>query len=82
LLQAVRDEAHRFAITYHRSLRSKQQTASILDSIEGVGKTRKKQLINKFGSINKIKKCTIYDLMRIPGITETIAQNILKTLNK
>lgn len=82
LLQAVRDEAHRFAISYHKSLRSKQQTASILDKIEGVGKTRKQLLIQKFGSINKIKKCNIYDLMRVPGITETIAQNIIKTLNK
>lgn len=82
LLQAVRDEAHRFAITFHRSIRSKKQTESILDNIPGIGKTRKRQLIEKFGSINKIKQCTIYDLMRVPGITETIAQNILNTLNK
>jgi len=82
LLQAVRDEAHRFAITFHRSIRTKKQTESVLDNISGVGKTRKRQLIEKFGSVNRIKKCTIYDLMRIPGITETIAQNILNTLNK
>lgn len=82
LLQAVRDEAHRFAITFHRSIRTKKQTESVLDNIPGVGKTRKRQLIEKFGSVNRIKKCTIYDLMRIPGITETIAQNILNTLNK
>lgn len=82
LLQAVRDEAHRFAITFHRSIRTKKQTESVLDNIPGVGKTRKRQLIEKFGIVNRIKKCTIYDLMRIPGITETIAQNILNTLNK
>ena len=82
LLQAVRDEAHRFAITYHKSLRTKKQTESLLDKIDGVGKTRKKLLIEKFGSINKIKNATLYDLMRVPGITETIAQNILNTLNK
>lgn len=82
LLQAVRDEAHRFAITYHKSIRNKKQTESLLDKIEGVGKTRKKLLIEKFGSINKIKNATIYDLMRVPGITEIVAQNILNTLNK
>ncbi len=82
LLQAVRDEAHRFAITFHRSIRTKKQTESVLDNIPGVGKTRKRQLIEKFGNVNRIKKCTIYDLMRISGITETIAQNILNTLNK
>lgn len=82
LLQAVRDEAHRFAITYHKSLRTKKQTESLLDKIDGVGKTRKKLLMEKFGSINKIKNATIYDLMRIPGITESVAQNILNTLNK
>ena len=82
LLQAVRDEAHRFAITYHKSIRTKKQTESLLDKIEGIGKTRKKLLIEKFGSINKIKNATIYDLMRVPGITETVAQNILNTLNK
>lgn len=82
LLQAVRDEAHRFAITYHKSLRTKKQTESLLDKIDGVGKTRKKLLMEKFGSISKIKNATIYDLMRIPGITESVAQNILNTLNK
>lgn len=82
LLQAIRDEAHRFAITYHKKLRNKKQTESLLDKVPGVGKTRKKMLVEKFGSIDKIKKATIYDLMRIPGITEQIAQNILNTLNK
>ena len=82
LLQAIRDEAHRFALTFHKSLRNKKQTESILDKIPGVGKTRKKLLIEKFGTVNKIKKCTIYDLMRVDGITEQIAQNILNTLNK
>ncbi len=81
LLQAVRDEAHRFEITYHRNVRNKKQTESLLDKIEGVGKTRKKLLIEKFGSINRIKNCTIYDLMRVKGITEQIAQNILNSLN-
>ncbi len=81
LLQNIRDEAHRFAITYHRSIRLKKQTESALDKIEGIGKTRKRQLIEKFGSVAKIKKATIYDLMRLPGISETIAQNILNALN-
>lgn len=76
-LQQLRDEAHRFAITTHRSKRAKSVTKSKLDEVDGIGKARKKALLNHFGSLDKIKSATVEDLMRVDGISSTAAQKIL-----
>ncbi len=75
-LQQLRDEAHRFAIMTHRSKRAKSVTKSKLDEIPGVGKSRKKALLNHFGSLEKVKSATVEDLMRIDGISKAAAQKI------
>lgn len=82
LLQRIRDEAHRFAITSHRNKRTKTMTSSVLDQIKGIGKVKKKLLFDKFGSIKNIKNASINELMLIKGLTETEAHEIIKTLNK
>jgi excinuclease ABC subunit C len=76
LLQRVRDEAHRFAITSHRKQRTKTGLASRLDAIPGIGPARRKALLGKFGSIQNIKAASVDDLMSIPGITENLAHSI------
>ena len=74
IFQRVRDEAHRFGVTYHRKLRSKRIIASELDKIEGIGEVQRKKLLTKFGSISGIKKASIEELMEI--IPEKIALEI------
>ena len=81
VLQRIRDEAHRFAITFHRSKRKKTMTKSALDDIKGIGKSKKQQLFEKFGSIDAIKNASVDELMLISGITQNLATEILKTLN-
>jgi excinuclease ABC subunit C len=76
LLQRVRDEAHRFAITTHRKQHTKTGLASRLDSIAGVGPARRKALLGKFGSIQNILNASIDDLSSIPGISESLAHSI------
>ena len=76
LLQRVRDEAHRFAITAHRKQRTKTGIASRLDSIAGVGPAKRKALLGKFGSIQNILNASIDDLSSIPGISESLAHSI------
>ncbi len=76
LLQQVRDESHRFAITYHRKLRSKNIQASSLDDIVGIGKKRKINLLKAFGSIENIKKASIEDLEKIDGMNQKAAENV------
>lgn len=80
LLQKVRDEAHRFAITFHRKLRKKKQIKSILDEIEGLGKTKRENLILKFKSVSRMKKATAEELMQVSGITPKLANEIMKKL--
>jgi excinuclease ABC subunit C len=75
-LQRIRDEAHRFAITAHRQKRAKNIQHSSLDNIEGIGKHRKKILLNHFGSIDNIKAASISELSKIPNINKNIAQKI------
>ena len=82
LLQRIRDEAHRFAITFHRSKRGKSMTKSVLDDVVGIGKVKKQQLFAKFGSVENIKNATPKELMLVKGITENQANEILKLLNK
>ena len=76
LVQRVRDESHRFAITYHRSLRGKRQLASILDDIPGVGKKRKENLLTHFGSFSKIQSAGVHELAEVPGISQDLADTI------
>jgi excinuclease ABC subunit C len=73
LLQRIRDEAHRFAITAHRQRRTRQGLASRLDVIPGIGPARRKALLTRFGSIEGILNASIEELSQIPGITETLA---------
>ncbi|MDD5312702.1 MAG: excinuclease ABC subunit UvrC [Dehalococcoidia bacterium] len=80
LLQRVRDEAHRFAVTYHRKLRSKEGRASALDTIPGVGTKRKKALIARFGSVKNIKSSTAEELASVSGINIELAGKILESL--
>lgn len=82
LLQRVRDEAHRFAITFHRSLRTKNSFASSLDGVTGLGKQRQKILFSTFGSVEKIKNSSVEELTKIQGIGKIMAQKILEELNK
>ena len=76
LLRTVRDEAHRFVITYHRTKRAKQMTASVIDEIEGIGPIRKKQLLQHFGSVRAIIDADLKSLMHVPGLGETAAKKI------
>lgn len=81
LLQAIRDEAHRFALTYHRLLRNKAQTESVLDKIEGLGKVKKKALLEKFKSVKKIKEASIDELTKVEGISLSLANKIKNKLD-
>ena len=76
LLQRIRDEAHRFAITAHRNLRSRKGMASQLDSIPGIGPSRRRALLRKFGSVQKIRDASEEELKEIPGISKEIIQKI------
>ena len=80
LLQRIRDESHRFAISYHRKLRDKSTLASPLESIPGIGKKRRIILLKKFGSLEAIREASTDQLQNLPGITESLAQKILATL--
>ena len=82
LVTRIQDEAHRFAIEYHRSLRSLSQVHSILDDIEGIGPARRKALMRKFGSIEAIKKAAPEDIIMIPEMNERSARAVLEYLNK
>ena len=78
LLQRIRDEAHRFAVTHHRKVRQKAGYRSILDDIPGVGETRKKLLFRHFGSINKIASASIEELIAVKGIDRRTAEAVKK----
>lgn len=80
LLQRVRDEAHRFAITYHRSLHRKAGTHSRLDDVPGIGPKRKKELLKTFGSIKRIREASVEELAALPGMTREVAERVLEHL--
>jgi len=77
LLQKVRDEAHRFAINFHRSKRSKVMLESLLDQISGLGEVRRKSLLTYFGSVTALKSATLSELSAVPGIGEKMANTII-----
>lgn len=80
LVKQIRDEAHRFAITYHRKLRKQAMTVSILDEIEGVGPKRKKALLKAFGSMKKLREATQEQIAHVSGISPSLAKEIYETL--
>ena len=82
MLQRIRDEAHRFAITYHRSLRSKRALSSVLDGIKGLGKVKKQALLNYFKDIGGIIGADETELKKVEGIGEVQAKLIIETLTK
>ncbi len=81
LLQRVRDEAHRFAITFHRQRRSKAMTASVLDDIAGLGDVRRKALLRHFGSVKRLKEASVEQIQEVPGIGVALADTIHVTLH-
>ena len=80
LVQRIRDEAHRFAITFHRSKRGKAMVASALDEIPGMGEVKRAALVKHFGSVAQIKQATEEELTQVPGIGPALAQKILAAL--
>ncbi len=76
LLQRVRDEAHRFAITYHRQKRSTTMLVSLLDDVPGLGETRRKALMKEFGSLKRLRAATVEELMAVPGIGRRTAEAV------
>ena len=75
-MQRIRDEAHRYGITAHRARRSKQGLASQLDSIPGIGPSRRKALLKHFGSMDKIREASIEDLAAVQGMNISAAESI------
>jgi excinuclease ABC subunit C len=80
LLQRVRDEAHRFAIAYHRQKRSKSMVESALDGVAGLGETRRKALVRHFGSLKRLRAATVEEVMEVPGIGRRTAEAVLAAL--
>ena len=80
LIKQVRDESHRFAITFHRELRDKAMTVSILDEVEGVGPTRKKALMRHFGSMKRLRAASAEEISQVRGIPSDVAQAVYDTL--
>jgi excinuclease ABC subunit C len=81
LLQQVRDEAHRFAITYHRQLRDKKMTKSVLDDVPGLGPVRRTRLLKDYGSIKKLRELTEAELVAIPWLPAAVARNVYSHLH-
>lgn len=80
LIKQVRDESHRFAITFHRELRDKAMTVSILDEVEGVGPTRKKAIMRHFGSMKRLRAASVDEIAQVRGIPADVAQAVYDTL--
>lgn len=82
LIYKIQEEAHRFAISYHRSLRSKKMFKSQLDDIKGIGEKRKMELLRHFGSVNKIKTASIEELTEVKGMNKLVAEELYNHFNK
>jgi excinuclease ABC subunit C len=82
LLQRVRDEAHRFAITFHRQRRSKRMTESALDTVPGLGEVRRKALLRHFGSLKRLSTATVEEITEVPGVGKRTAEAILAALDE
>jgi len=82
MLQRVRDEAHRFANTFHRELRGKRMTASSLDGIDGLGEARKQKLVKAFGGVNAVKKASLDDLLALSWLPDSVARAVHAKFNQ
>ncbi|NLT73503.1 MAG: excinuclease ABC subunit UvrC [Chloroflexi bacterium] len=80
LVQRIRDEAHRFAVTYHRKLRDKDSTRSLLDDIPGIGPKRRQALLKTFGSLDRIRNASVEDLVAVPGMNRAAAEKLVEYL--
>ena len=80
LVQRIRDEAHRFAINYHRTVRSRSALASVFDEVEGIGPVRKKALLKRFGSVRRIREASVDELAETPGIPRELADRLKRHL--
>jgi len=76
LVQRIRDEAHRFAITYHRDVRGKKALRSELDDVAGIGPGRKKALLKRFGSVRRIREASVEEVAATPGISRDLAERL------
>src|SRR5207244_50089 len=81
LLQQVRDEAHRFAITYHRQLRDKKMTKSVIDDIPGLGPARRRRLLAEFGSVRRVRAASEEQLLGLPWLTDAVARPLCARLH-
>ena len=81
LLQRIRDEAHRFAITYHRELRGKRMTTSVLDGVPGLGETRKKRLVKELGGVGKVKQASIEELRALTWLPDKVADAVFEKIH-
>jgi len=82
LLQRIRDEAHRFAVTYHRKLRKHARLRSVLIDIPGVGEKRKSALLKHFGSLERVKEASVKELGAVPGIPDSLARRVYLYLHQ
>ncbi|MDN6602801.1 helix-hairpin-helix domain-containing protein, partial [Brevibacterium sp.] len=80
LMQRLRDEAHRFAISYHRSKRAKAMTSSVLDDISGLGESKRTALLRHFGSVKKVRAATVEELCEVQGIGPALADKVAAAL--
>ena len=80
LLQQIRDEAHRFALTYHQSRRARRMTQSVLDHIAGLGPVRKKRLLRFFGSVKRMREASLEELRAVPGMPAAVAESVYRAL--
>jgi excinuclease ABC subunit C len=81
LIQRIRDEAHRFAITYHRSLRGREMTASAFDEVAGIGPARRKALLERFGSLKKVRAASVEEIAAVEGFSTRLAQRVFDALH-
>ena len=80
LIKQVRDESHRFAITFHRELRDKAMTVSVLDEVPGVGPTRKRAIMRHFGSMKRLRAASAEDIAAVKGVPADVARAVWQTL--
>jgi excinuclease ABC subunit C len=80
LVQRIRDEAHRFAVTYHQKVRAKRAVRSVLDDVEGVGPARKRALLRRFGSVRAMRDAPLADLAAVAGVSTALAERIKQAI--